>query len=484
MQARQHRAEGRSVKKGKTRRKKVIAQQQQQEEQGRQQGDARNQDTAGSEESCPAYTSGCFFGVTKFITDDTDLLELVRGAIGSEKVERNGIELVPEKAILGTTRQVEDIEDESDVLPHPQISTTTPALVEDSPQAGTKFLVDETSLLGLVGLHTCGNLASSSLRLFVANPRVHFLCNVGCCYHLLEEEFSRNTYNQRKTPDGNGACASSPVCRENCELQHTREEHNLSKQEQDALQSSTSHEEQGVHSSGPPHTKESAVPPTTDKKAHSSLKQSSGVETQQASPVPETASGESLGEGDIDPLHPSRIPNLGHGFPLSTFLRERKFSLGRNSRMLSSQATDRLTQGSIGEPDSLYWRALLQVVLVDKLGDISDLSHVGRLSGKCQTFTEYARLAMARLGVSVNVTDEELEEYDQKHSSFKDKLERFFLLRASMAAVVEGAMLLDRLAFLCEQEDVSAYLVPLFDPVTSPRCHALLAVRSSLSLKS
>ncbi|MPC56439.1 Methyltransferase-like protein 25 [Portunus trituberculatus] len=352
--------------------------------------------------------------------------------------------------------------------------------MEDSLLADTTFLVNEASLLGLIGLHTCGNLASSSLRLFVANPRVHFLCNVGCCYHLLEEEFSRNTYNQRKAPNGDGAPQTIvPVCEEKCEGKHTGVEHIPSKQEYSALLSSASLGEREMHSSHA--IRESAVPPTTEREEHWLHEQSSREEQQQEPPVTGTASRGSQGEGDIDPLHPSRIPNLGQGFPLSSFLRGRQFSLGRNSRMLSSQATDRLTQGNLGGPDSLYWRALLQVVLVDKLGDVSELSHVGRLSGKCQTFTEYAVMAMARLGVSVNVTKEELEEYDKKYRSTRDKLERFFLLRASMAAVVEGAMLLDRLAFLCEQEDVSAYLVPLFDPVTSPRCHALLAVRGTSS---
>ena len=49
--------------------------------------------------------------------------------------------------------------------------------------------------LMLTGLHTCGNLAASVLQLFVNNPLpVRVLCNVGCCYHLLEEEFVRNPF--------------------------------------------------------------------------------------------------------------------------------------------------------------------------------------------------------------------------------------------------------------------------------------------------
>lgn len=41
----------------------------------------------------------------------------------------------------------------------------------------------------LSGLHTCGNLASSCLRIFTANKDLDVLCNVGCCYHLLSEQF-------------------------------------------------------------------------------------------------------------------------------------------------------------------------------------------------------------------------------------------------------------------------------------------------------
>lgn len=42
---------------------------------------------------------------------------------------------------------------------------------------------------GIVGLHTCGNLASTSIQLFVNSQDCSFLCNVGCCYHMLDEAF-------------------------------------------------------------------------------------------------------------------------------------------------------------------------------------------------------------------------------------------------------------------------------------------------------
>lgn len=41
----------------------------------------------------------------------------------------------------------------------------------------------------VVGLHTCGDLASSTLRIFITKPEIKAVCSVGCCYHLLSEDF-------------------------------------------------------------------------------------------------------------------------------------------------------------------------------------------------------------------------------------------------------------------------------------------------------
>ena len=39
----------------------------------------------------------------------------------------------------------------------------------------------------LIGLHTCGDLASNSLKLFMNNDNIKGIINVGCCYHHLTE---------------------------------------------------------------------------------------------------------------------------------------------------------------------------------------------------------------------------------------------------------------------------------------------------------
>ncbi|NXX19497.1 MET25 protein, partial [Podargus strigoides] len=47
----------------------------------------------------------------------------------------------------------------------------------------------------MVGLHTCGDLAANTLRIFTAKPEVKAVCSVGCCYHLLSEQFENQEGN-------------------------------------------------------------------------------------------------------------------------------------------------------------------------------------------------------------------------------------------------------------------------------------------------
>ncbi len=52
----------------------------------------------------------------------------------------------------------------------------------------------EERRLGVVGLYTCGSLAPASIKLFFSTRSAKFICNVGCCYHHLPEEFYTNPF--------------------------------------------------------------------------------------------------------------------------------------------------------------------------------------------------------------------------------------------------------------------------------------------------
>ncbi|XP_055597915.1 probable methyltransferase-like protein 25 [Uranotaenia lowii] len=57
-----------------------------------------------------------------------------------------------------------------------------------------KFPNSTANKFCLAGLHTCGNLGPNCVRIFHQNPHVKSLFNVGCCYHLLVEEFVVDKY--------------------------------------------------------------------------------------------------------------------------------------------------------------------------------------------------------------------------------------------------------------------------------------------------
>ncbi|XP_044739703.1 methyltransferase-like protein 25 [Chrysoperla carnea] len=78
---------------------------------------------------------------------------------------------------------------------------TNDSIISNSYKQFTKYVTSSTNLIeilqnefnqsnidrfALVGLHTCGQLACDSLDLFVNDANCKFLCNVGCCYHLLK----------------------------------------------------------------------------------------------------------------------------------------------------------------------------------------------------------------------------------------------------------------------------------------------------------
>lgn len=324
--------------------------------------------------------NGKLIGITKFLLQDTNLLDLLNQSFNDPNYE------------LETTNPSED-----------KISSKTSEQkscdwnIEN--RESSHITLENNTTLGMVGLHTCGNLSSISLALFVSNPSVHFVCNVGCCYHLIKEEFCNDTYTKAMT-------------------KQIKDDNLVSKDDR-------------------------------------------------------------YEDISLNPMHPKENPNTTIGFPLSSYLKNRKFSLGRNARMLAAQATDRLTAQETVLNRSLYWRALLQELLHKRYGSVPESIQVGRIAAKSSNFYEYVQKSIKKLDLTIEVTESEVNSYLEKYTLHENRLQRFFQLRSSLAPIIEGLVLLDRVAFLSEQETVtSAHLVQLFDPVASPRCHALIAFQN------
>ena len=78
--------------------------------------------------------------------------------------------------------------------PVPQLTESYTPIVhylsdDDSVASIVGDTLDTTQPLGLVGLHTCGDLACTVLRQFVQElVIIQSVCLVGCCYHHITEE--------------------------------------------------------------------------------------------------------------------------------------------------------------------------------------------------------------------------------------------------------------------------------------------------------
>ncbi|XP_073945956.1 probable methyltransferase-like protein 25 [Choristoneura fumiferana] len=228
---------------------------------------------------------------------------------------------------------------------------------------------DDARIL-LTGLHTCGNLGPSSLRIFASQPSTCAVLNVPCCYHLLTEELDSSLFDVFQINYG--------------------------------------------------------------------------------------------GEGER------------RGFPMSEHLRG--YNLGRNARMLAAQSIDRVVAQRQLPAKSLLHRALLQELIKKHKPDfVLAEGRLKRVAAKTQDFVQYFKMADSILNLELfeSLPASAMGNVDCQWK----KMVLFYLIRLCLAQVVESLILLDRLLFLRENGYNNVFLVKLFDPVLSPRCHCIVAVK-------
>ncbi|XP_060870955.1 probable methyltransferase-like protein 25 isoform X3 [Metopolophium dirhodum] len=174
--------------------------------------------------------------------------------------------------------------------------------------------------------------------------------------------------------------------------------------------------------------------------------------------------------------------NESYGFPVSNCLREKKFQLGRDARMCASQSPDKFfnSKDIINSTKPLFYRALLQVYLVQELGyENISRHHVGRLAHKCSTFNEYVHKAVKRLQLNIEIDNGKINAFYDKYLIEYERLKVFFILKQALAQVIEGLIIMDRLLYLHEQGINEAFVAKLFDPLLSPRNHAIIALKKN-----
>ncbi|NXG01599.1 MET25 protein, partial [Sakesphorus luctuosus] len=219
----------------------------------------------------------------------------------------------------------------------------------------------------MVGLHTCGDLAANTLRIFTAKPEIKAVCSVGCCYHLLSEQFE----NQEECCD------------------------------------------------------------------------------------------------------------KVWGFPMSQYLKDKGWCCGRNARMSACLALERVAVGQMLPTESLFYRAVLQVIIEEIYGVTKSDRHVGKTFSKSSSFVDYVRRSLKKLELDDSkLPDSCIMDYYEKYKHRMNELEAFNMLKVVLAPCIEVLILLDRLCYLKEQENIAwSGLVKLFDPVKSPRCYAVIALK-------
>jgi len=76
-----------------------------------------------------------------------------------------------------------------------------------------EHLGEQHERFGIVGLHTCGDLAPTSLRAMVASTNASYLCSVGCCYQRLTELHYSHPFLEQQQSRGSssGFPLSSPL---------------------------------------------------------------------------------------------------------------------------------------------------------------------------------------------------------------------------------------------------------------------------------
>lgn len=205
----------------------------------------------------------------------------------------------------------------------------------------------------------------------------------------------------------------------------------------------------------------------------------------QVNPVPNIRDLYSEMQNEIDP-----------GFPLSKYLYTQQVELGRSARMLACQSIHRVVNRKEQPHNHLFFRALVDILIKEKCPEYYESVEVGKIK-RCSTFIEYVRKCSKKseyLKAFDNISENELNALWEKYSKDKPYLDLFYLIRLSLAQVIETVILLDRLLYLKEFDEEIAnstdhndrfndstkrksYLVKVFDPVVSPRCYGIVGIK-------
>ncbi|XP_063701836.1 methyltransferase-like protein 25B [Culicoides brevitarsis] len=183
-------------------------------------------------------------------------------------------------------------------------------------------------------------------------------------------------------------------------------------------------------------------------------------------------------------LMEGRAPKSYFSYPLSQFLT----NLGRNRYNLSYEALESATHAKekylndIKKPQKTEffkinsYRATIETLIVKYF---PEKRHSGLKNVRYEenlTFKEYCKKALSGSDIKIPQEDVESEEISKYLKEWK-RVVIFYLLRLVLSPFIESILLYDRMLFLMEN-GCKCELRPVFDPLISPRCHVMSAIKN------
>lgn len=169
-------------------------------------------------------------------------------------------------------------------------------------------------------------------------------------------------------------------------------------------------------------------------------------------------------------------------FPMSSFLSGHMttWKLTYTNAELACHAiemyTDRLRTGEQDKLKVHCYRAVLEKLLVFRDPALRHTILKTVAKAHLLSFEEYATKATSKLTLEIDPSEFNTEQINKELSSWWDVV-TYYTLRLALAPILETVILLDRCVYLYEQ-GFSSVLVPLFDPVLSPRNQLIFAHRT------
>jgi hypothetical protein len=327
-------------------------------------------------------------------------------------------------------------------------------------------IVDANEPIGLIGLHTCGGLSHVIQRLFLCHSQFRFLCYVGCCYHLqseCDEGFPLSLYMKKK-----GAILSQ-TARNYCQKRRVTDLAMGAEVEPEVTL--------GINQTKLEASNKALKPEMTSKvnqDVMSELNQevtSYTASNQDVFPNKECTPLRMEVPKEISTVEPDVISNISQTKPKGVSFPPK----------VALKTKPEVTKLEVSTSKSLFYRAALQWIIANHLGESQDRFQVGKLYTKCDGFVDYVQKALKRIGVSCpdSLTAAEIQSTYEELKLKSGLLHRFSFLQTLLAPCVESLILLDRLCHLMESEMVTqAFIIPLFDNSISARNKAIVAFKT------